>query len=178
MRILKYTRTPGAKISEKEAGVYGRELKRLVDKNGGMLTTELVVNAASDPQSPIRRFFEWDDKRAAGSWRLRQANKLINFIAVEVMVKGKRHRIPFMESVQIEVKTPQGGTEIIRRYITVKTLEREPEARGQVAADAVAMIEEAIEILEHVRVLGQKRKNKGRLLATIICQLKTYIKTL
>jgi len=97
---------------------------------------------------------------------------------VEVMVKGKRHRIPFMESVQIEVKTPQGGTEIIRRYITVKTLEREPEARGQVAADAVAMIEEAIEILEHVRVLGQKRKNKGRLLATIICQLKTYIKTL
>lgn len=39
-----------------------------------------VVERASDPESPLHRAFEWDDVKAAGLYRLRQAQSLIRAV--------------------------------------------------------------------------------------------------
>lgn len=46
------------------------------DKDG-LVQAERVVEAASNPDSPLHRFFEWDDSEAAHQWRLAQARRLI-----------------------------------------------------------------------------------------------------
>lgn len=46
------------------------------------LTTEVIVGAATPPESPLHRFFEWDDTKAAHKFRKRQAGHLLRFIEV------------------------------------------------------------------------------------------------
>ena len=176
MKIMKYTRTPGAKISEKEAAIFGRELKKLSDKNNGMLTNELVVAAAQNPASPLAGFFEWNDTKAANRYRLKQANQLINYIGVVVIIKGKKYTLPFMESVRVEIMKVGGETETVRRYVTVKTIEKEKGARDSVAEDAKSMLEEALTIIDRIRLLAKKRKNP--VLTQVARQIRAYIKTL
>ena len=46
-------------------------------KSEGVLRAESVVEAARDPGSPLHRYFEWSDERAAHQYRLEQARHLI-----------------------------------------------------------------------------------------------------
>lgn len=62
------------KISRSE--VITTELEKLETQNG-LLTPEKVVEAASDPNSPIHRYFEWNDGEAAHRYRVWQARVLI-----------------------------------------------------------------------------------------------------
>ena len=55
--------------------VVAEELHRLARSRGGALVPETVLDAASDPGSPLHAAFDWDD--AAGPWRLHQARVLI-----------------------------------------------------------------------------------------------------
>lgn len=49
----------------------------------GHLTPDLVVQAATDEQSPIHSIFEWDDGKAAHQHRLWQARRLIRSVQIE-----------------------------------------------------------------------------------------------
>lgn len=48
------------------------------------LTPGEVVTAARDPESPLHDMFEWDDGKAAESWRLEQARGLIRSVQVKI----------------------------------------------------------------------------------------------
>ena len=43
----------------------------------GVLTPEVVVEEAADPQSPLHGRFTWDDTEAARKWRLHEASQLL-----------------------------------------------------------------------------------------------------
>jgi len=59
----------------------GEELERLrVEK--GLLTPEVVVDAATDATSPLHAAFEWDDTAAAHQYRISQARRLITSIRI------------------------------------------------------------------------------------------------
>lgn len=57
-------------------------LHDLAALNNGVLTPEMIVEAAKDPASPIHEEFEWDDARAAHLHRLNQARTLIRGVRV------------------------------------------------------------------------------------------------
>lgn len=57
------------------------------EKNNGELTPEAVVEASKDKSSLLHNVFEWDDKKAAKSWRIEQARQLIKHITVTVVTK-------------------------------------------------------------------------------------------
>jgi hypothetical protein len=75
------------------------------------LTAEIVVEDASNPDSPLHQYFCWDDTRAAFAYRCEQARGLIrrfnitidkpNGDAIEV------RRFQFVESVNRYVPTKQ-----------------------------------------------------------------------
>lgn len=58
----------------------GEALAKIADENGGKTKPQHVVDAAKDRKSPLHRYFEWDDAKAAASHRLDQARTLIRVV--------------------------------------------------------------------------------------------------
>lgn len=79
------------------------ELIRLAKRHGGALTPEQVVEAASDPQSPLHSYFEWDDTEAARKYRLVQARELLRF-TVQIVAEDKP---PVRAFVSLEIERDQ-----------------------------------------------------------------------
>lgn len=69
------------------------EIRRL-EQDGRRLSPDDVVRAASDPASPLHRYFTWDDTAAAHQWRMCQAETLIRRCRVEVVVEDVSIRVP------------------------------------------------------------------------------------
>jgi hypothetical protein len=60
------------------------ELRRIASSNGGLLLPQDVVDAARPKTSVLHSRFEWDDDKAAESYRLWQARQLIR-VTVEML---------------------------------------------------------------------------------------------
>jgi hypothetical protein len=61
----------------------GQALRAITDEQKGRLTPKAVIAAARDSKHPLHKHFEWDDAKAANSYRLEQARELIRIIRVE-----------------------------------------------------------------------------------------------
>lgn len=79
-----------------DAEMVGKELERLFP-NGEVSAPE-VVRAARVPDSPLHKYFEWDDAKAAHEYRVEQARGLIKAIVVEI----GGEEIPAYHNVKIE----------------------------------------------------------------------------
>jgi hypothetical protein len=60
----------------------GEALETIRLENGGELHPQAVVADARDEKSPLHRYFEWDDRKAAEAHRVDQARALIRSIRV------------------------------------------------------------------------------------------------
>lgn len=61
-----------------------KELER-IESEHGVIVPEAVVEAARDPGCPLHEHFTWDDSKAAESWRIVEARKLIARVRVEMV---------------------------------------------------------------------------------------------
>lgn len=59
-------------------------LERLAKQNGGMLMVDTVLDAARDPNCILHKHFQWDDTKAAESFRKMQARQLIQKCTVTI----------------------------------------------------------------------------------------------
>lgn len=59
-----------------------------IKKQTGSLTPPVIVDAARPKKSPLHRYFEWDNSRAAERWRIQQARLLVCSV-VTVSVDGE-----------------------------------------------------------------------------------------
>lgn len=59
-------------------------LERLAKQKGGMLLVDDVLDAAKDPHCILHRHFQWDDTKAAESYRKMQARQLIQKCVVTI----------------------------------------------------------------------------------------------
>ena len=81
----------------------------------GLVQPEKVVEAASSPESPLHKYFEWDDSEAAHQYRLAQARKLV----VRVVVKdGSRKPIRVNVTIRKADGTERRGYVPVERAIT------------------------------------------------------------
>lgn len=106
----------GARLTRDQARVIGRRLKWLEEQHG-TVTPELVVRDARSAASPLHSFFEWDNARAAGQFRITQARYLIR-------------------SIELVVRNARGQETRMRAFHSVMTDSNE--GRGYVALDVVA----------------------------------------
>jgi hypothetical protein len=70
-------------IPKKKAKIYAQALLEIKEKYG-ILRPSDVVNEAKKHSSPLHNFFEWNEKKAAESFRLWQARYLIGAIEIKV----------------------------------------------------------------------------------------------
>jgi hypothetical protein len=111
----------------------GSELERLRESNG-TLTAEIVLEAATDPESPLHAGFEWDDSAAAHQHRLQQARRLI--VSVRILNSPTTVLAPAF----VSVRTPGRG----REYIPLSQAMTDIDLRTRVLDEA----RQAIESLE------------------------------
>lgn len=65
-------------VFKADAGQVFEEIKSI----GGKVTPEEVVEKAEDPKTELHKCFEWDDQKAAHSWRCKQAQSIIQMLIV------------------------------------------------------------------------------------------------
>jgi hypothetical protein len=80
--LREYQIAAGAKYSSEDAAVIGPELERLAQE--GANSESDIVAAAADDDSPLHRYFEWNEARAARKFRLVQAKFMVRSVTVLV----------------------------------------------------------------------------------------------
>lgn len=124
--------TPGARIRKADAAVLGEAFERL--KASGPLTADRVLTEAMNARSPLHRYFEWDDEKAAHQFRLEQARRLIRSIEV-VLEDAKGKQVPMR--AYYSVKDAEGQ----RGYEPMQFVFATPELADQVIQEAVTQLE-------------------------------------
>lgn len=124
--IRSYRAAPGASYTDDQAQEIGSYLEQ--HPAWPSLTTEAVVEAGRDEASPLHRFFEWDDEKAAGLYRKTQARHIMNHL---VIVEGGEESKAFHN-----VSPPEPGQ--ARQYLHLDRVRMSPEDAGEVLADAAA----------------------------------------
>jgi hypothetical protein len=85
----------------------------------GRLTPECVLEAAEDEDSPLHRFFEWDNDEAAHQYRIDQARRLIR--GVRVVVTYEDHEVSMPRYVRdLEVDEGKQG------YVNADRVRKDP----------------------------------------------------
>lgn len=98
-------------ISAEEAA---KELEIIKTKSGGILTTEIVLEAAKNKNCKLHDLFDWDDSSAAKKWRMEQARVLLRSIHVEVISNGEQKDVRVYEV--ISKKENEGEFKNIRDF--------------------------------------------------------------
>lgn len=105
----------------------GEALEGIREKNGGFLTPQSVVVAATAKRSGLHGHFEWDDAKAAVKHRETQARELIRAVVV-VLDEAKPEEITrAFVNVAVDDDTP---------YTSIVTAMSDASMRGQVLAQA------------------------------------------
>ena len=128
-----YAWRPGSRVSL-DPNLAGRELERIRKSNGGELTQEAVLARAKSANCALHTHFEWDDGKAAESYRLGQAGELIRSITIDV----PHSNVAPVKTVRAFVNVERGGS---RHYTSTLHAMSDKELRQQVIAKAWADLE-------------------------------------
>lgn len=71
--------------------VVARELHKIAKRDGGLKPSD-VVDYARPKSSPLHRYFEWDNTKAAERFRLVQAMHLIRMVRIKISMDDKQDR--------------------------------------------------------------------------------------
>jgi len=97
-----------------------RRAIQAVEDAEGRITPDAVVRQATDPESPLHRYFEWDDQKAGHSYRIDQARRLIRLIEVVVTTDTRIITVPlYVRDAKAE------GDE--QGYVSLPRLRTEPD---------------------------------------------------
>lgn len=83
-----------------DADIAVNEFER-IENVYGALTPENILKDAISETSVFHALFEWDDSRAAISYRLQQARTILNNITVKVVSDGQSRNIPVYEVINL-----------------------------------------------------------------------------
>lgn len=110
-------------LSDDQAVVVGRELTKL-EKKAGAITPNLVVDVAREEASPLHKYFEWDDGKAAEAHRLAQARQLIRSVSV------------------VTIEQEEQAPKMVRAFSNVNSIEGEGRFDGRVYRSTIKAMRE------------------------------------
>jgi len=120
----------------------------------GRLTPEEVVDEARDPDSPLHRYFEWDDSAAAEAWRLNQARSMIRWVHATVEYGETKLVVPNYVRDMRKKPSEQG-------YVSIAQCKREPATAKALLryefGRAAAHVNRAIDIASVIGLDGEAK---------------------
>lgn len=122
-----YKAKKGTAFSDTDAVIIGKFLDKHFPE--GEYDKKKIVELASKPRSPIHRYFEWDDTKAAQKYRLAQAGRMIRCLVVVVDEKP----LPAAVSVRVEKSSPKS-------YVSISRAIQSEDLMSQVLNEAIAAL--------------------------------------
>lgn len=108
-----------------------RDLLMDLHREHGVITPALVVEAATPADSPLHRYFDWDDSTAAHKWRIEQAREHIRTARIQYVSNGAKKTTRAFVSVRHGANEPSNyqplervATDDITRRIVLRDFER------------------------------------------------------
>lgn len=120
-------------------------LQELADKNDGRLTPEQVVEDAKDVTSPLHTEFQWDDAKAAISWRLETARRIIRSVKVEMKTTKT------VVTAVAYVRDPRAESDE-QGYVSVEVLRDEKDMAKKAIREELMRVTSALERARSVAV--------------------------
>lgn len=146
-------------ISHTDIKLILKEL-RYIEENNGELTPAMLVEASRDTRSVLHQYFEWNNQKAADSWRMQQARMLLGNIQVKVVKEGKPIRmqayqvtkVPFAKASETTYTKFNALTEDNLLYIKQVALRDLVRIKNKLEANdldaAVPYLEKAIRLIQ------------------------------
>lgn len=162
-----YAYKTGARLSI-PAEVAGRELERIRTEQNGFFTPAAVVLASRPKAAPLHPAFEWNDKKAASSYREDQAKYIIRHVVV-MRENDRREDAP---RAFVSVSLAEEGC----TYTSTERAMSEPDLREQVLGAALrdmqAFTKRYSQIAELAGVLNAMEAFQHRLSAQMQAQMQ------
>lgn len=127
----KYVPSSHAKFSKDQAQLIGDHLEAMPE-----ITPEAIVDDASEPDSPLHQFFQWDDTEAARQWRLQEAGNLVRSVRVVVQTSSGTETTRGFLSVRVVRDDKE-----VREYKPIEIVRQEPILADQVMRDAMSALD-------------------------------------
>lgn len=151
-----YKARPGSQLSDDDAQVIGPRIAAL--GNGGAVNARTIVEDARGRRSPLHRFFEWDNNKAADEYRLEQARRLARSVVVVISDGNNETTTRAFHHVFVDGERGYTGAAVVfgRSALAEQVIERAAgELRGWMARyrqykamePAIDLVEEAAETL-------------------------------
>ena len=119
-------------LSNREAQVVGERLDKLTIKNEGELKPTQIVDDARPINSPLHKYFEWDDSIAGEKHRKQQARNLTGWVIEATYVKGTAtEQRSFFNVINAKGKSV---------YVTIGTITKTPDYLIQLINESVEQI--------------------------------------
>ena len=132
MAKKKFKAAPGSGITDGQAEKYGPEVERLLNENGELLTPQDIVDAASDPNSPLHGYFDWGKKEASRNFKMDEGRHLLRGVVRVVMKPGakKEKKRLFVSVVHKEDDNPFSTP--VQNYVSGEKAFNDDEIRQQI----------------------------------------------
>lgn len=117
----------GSRVGKEDAKIIGQAINE-IEKNQGYVNREKFVEMARPTNSPLHKYFEWDDKKSADKYRLIQAGALIRWVQIE-LIDGK----PSRAFVNVKLNDEQES----RAYVNIETALNDESYRKQLLSEAL-----------------------------------------
>jgi hypothetical protein len=98
--------TPAVKITKDQ--IIDQVLDDMKKKHG-TVSSERLVQEASDPNHPLHGEFDWNDTEAAHKWRVEQAARLIRATKYVAFLKEQNETVPLRKYVSLPGRTGEYG---------------------------------------------------------------------
>jgi hypothetical protein len=136
-----YTPVKGAPMTTEQAQRYGEELL-VIEEEHKILTAQIVVEQASDSESPLNDWFTWKDAEAAKKWRNSQACDMLRYIEVEIeVVEGETTKTRAYHNVVIETVDDKGIETSQRGYVNTERVFTDKDLTAQTIEKALKALQ-------------------------------------
>lgn len=144
----------GGRYRGLDAQTIGEALDHLSRRLGGEVTSEAVLDAARDPESPLHGAFDWRDDEAAEKYRRLEARWLLRRV---VVIRAKEPAAPAWVSVRVqrEDATSTSGTRTACVYRTPGQLRSRPDELEAALANAYDRLDAARRAVEELHRIAR-----------------------
>lgn len=129
---------------------HAKEVERLY-RTPGPLTPAKIVEAATDPSSPLHTLFEWDDTEAARNFRLDQARAVVQEVTYRVVTGTDEIVTRSFGSVHREGK---------REYVHVEDIARDEELLAAWETEQRNIVESLLYKMKAIQALREKLRTQ------------------
>lgn len=115
-------------LSRRDTKIVITELRK-IEAAHGIIQPRVVVEAAKPAKSPLHKFFEWDQVKAAGKYREFQARQLICRVYVRDAALETSEPVRAFVNIKSEV---EGDDDMVQGYVSQGTMLKAPGLQQQV----------------------------------------------